>query len=415
MAVGELIPLEEALERLRAELPEGALGAEAVGLEEASGRVLAEAVEAEEELPAFDRSTMDGFAVRAADVAAAAPGHPVRLRLAGEVRVGEPAGLSLDAGEAAAVPTGGALPAGADAVVPVEATRAEAGGVEILAAVAAGENVAARASDVRPGQALLPAGHRLRPQDCGLLAALGRLRVRVARRPAVAVLATGNEVVPADRRPAPGQIRDANSWSLVAALRADGLRAEYLGVTRDDEEAIRQTLASALGRFDAVLVSGGSSVGARDLTQGAVASLARVVVHGVAIKPGKPALFAVAGRKLLVGLPGHPVSALTIYRLMVRPLLRHLEGGLAAWPQPGLRARLAGPVRAPRERDAMISVRLEPPEAGGDAGGGPRLVARPLRTSSAHLSSLVLADGMIRVPRGAELEAGREVEVIPFD
>lgn len=410
MAVGELVPLEEALERLLAELPAGSLGVEAVGLEEAAGRVLAEPLVAEEELPPFDRSTMDGYAVRAADVAGATEERPARLRLAGEVRVGEPASLALGPSEAATVPTGGALPEGADAVVPVEWTRTAAGAVDVLRPVEAGENVAARASDVRPGQLLLPAGHRLRPQDCGLLAALGRLRVPVARRPRAAVLATGNEVVPADRRPGPGQIRDANSWSLLAALHAAGLRGEYLGVSGDDQEAIRQLLESALARFDVVLVSGGSSVGARDLTQHAIESLARVVVHGVAIKPGKPALLAVAGGRALIGLPGHPVSALTIYRLLVRPLLRHLEGARPAWPRPGLHARLAAPVRAPAERDAMVSVRLRPasPEGAG-------LEAEPLRTSSAHLSSLVLADGMIRLARGARLEAGEEVEVLPFD
>ncbi|MDI3299347.1 MAG: molybdopterin molybdotransferase MoeA [Bacillota bacterium] len=415
MAVGELIPLEEALERLLAELPAGSLGSEAVGLEAAAGRVLAEPVTAEEELPPFDRSTMDGYAVRAADVAAATEERPVRLRLAGEVRIGEPAGLRVEAGEAAAVPTGGALPAGADAVVPVEWTRPAGERVDFLRPVEPGENVAARASDVRPGQLVLPAGHRLRPQDCGLLAALGRLRVQVVRRPRVAVLATGNEVVPADRRPAPGQIRDANSWSLLAALRAGGLRGEYLGVSGDDEEAIRQLLASALARFDVVLVSGGSSVGDRDVTQRAVESLARVVAHGIAIKPGKPALLGVSAGKAVVGLPGHPVSALTIYRLLVRPLLQHLEGARPDWSRPGLRARLAGPVRAPAERDAMVSVRLRRLAPGGRAEGAPAFEAEPLRTSSAHLSSLVLADGMIRLARGARLEAGQEVEVLPFD
>ncbi|BAS28660.1 molybdopterin molybdotransferase MoeA [Limnochorda pilosa] len=423
----ELVSVEEARRRLEALFPEAARpGEEQVPLDEALGRVLSRVVEARRALPGFDRSTVDGYAVRSADVAAATPENPARLRRVGGVAMGEPARVAVGPGQAVEVPTGGVLPPGADAVVMYEETRrpeiSEGGGapgqdpapretwVEVLEAVPAGANRMGAQEDVRPGERLLLPGRRLRPQDLGLLAALGELEPWVRRRPTVALLSTGDELVPPAAELGPGQVRDMNGTTLAALCRQAGAKPVAMGIVPDTREALDAAVAQAWRSADLVLISGGSSVGERDHAREAVEALpgARVVVHGVAVRPGKPTLVALAGGKLLYGLPGHPVSAMVIFHLFVRPALEHLLGVQHFGPGlPPVRARLTRSIRTAGRREDYWRAQLLQDERG--------WVAEPIVSKSGAISSMVKGDGLFRVPAGVgELPEGAWVEVEPF-
>jgi len=406
--------LSEALAAVQAAAPGPRGPVEHVWLDQALGRVLGEDVTAGEDLPGFDRATVDGYAVRAADTAGAAPERPVRLAWLGRVPMGRAPEVPLGPGQAISVGTGAMLPPGADAVVMVEDTAAPGEGdagiaaVDVLRAVRAGENVLPRGSDVRAGQVVLPAGSRLGPAQLGALAAAGIAEVPVHPLPQVAVLSTGDELVPPQRSPDPGRVRDANAYALAAAVRRDGGRALRLGRVGDDGRALGAALEAAARQADLVLISGGSSVGTHDLTLDAVTALgARVIVHGIAVKPGKPTLVARCGDVLIFGLPGNPVSALVIYDLLVRPVLRARMG--AAGPE-RLRveqAVLAEPVQRPADREELVRVRLNP--------RGRRLLPTAERVvgTSGMLQSLARADGYLWVGfdrRG--YEAGEIVEVL---
>ncbi len=386
--------------------------AETVPLAEARGRVLARDLAAPETLPAFPRAAMDGYAVRAADTFGATPGLPQYLELAGEVAMGEAPGLTLAPGQAARLPTGGMLPGGADAVVMVEyAAELPDGTVEVRRPVAPGENVVRPGEDVRAGEVLLMAGRRLKPQDLGLLAALGVGEVTVYRRPRVAVLSSGNEIVPLSASPGPGQVRDANAYLTLAQVEEAGGLPAYVGIVPDDAEALSAALAAALPRADLLLISGGSSVGARDLTLAALQSLpeAEVLVHGVAIRPGKPTILAAAAGIPVLGLPGHPASAAIVMQVLGRPLVARLGGAQEASPAWGGRvlARLSRNLAGATGREDFVRVRLRPE--------GETLWADPLLGPSALLSPLVKSDGLVTIPLGQEgIFQGELVEVELF-
>ncbi|HEY8417493.1 MAG TPA: gephyrin-like molybdotransferase Glp [Limnochordales bacterium] len=414
----KLPTVEEALKRFIGALPAYRPPEEQVPLEEAVGRVLARAVRAGADVPGFARSLVDGYAVRAADtVRADEGGGPPVLRVAGRVQMGRAPDVNVGPGEAAWIPTGGMLPPGADAVVPVEHTevrgttpgRPTPTAIAVTVPVRPGENVLPAAADLAAGEVLLDAGHRLRPQDVGALAAVGCVRPWVYRRPVVAIFSTGDELVPPDREPGAGQVRDANAYSLAAAVRADGGIPRIGGIVADDAAAWRAALQEGL-RHDLVLLSGGSSVGLDDLAADIIRELGSpgILVHGVRMAPGKPTLLALIGDRVVCGLPGNPVSALVTYELFVRPALRWRMGcaALQRW-QPVVRARLAADIRAPKGRELYARVRL-------DVVAG-ELVAEPLRGGSAQLTSLVRADGLVVVPleRGW-LPAGEPVEVRLF-
>jgi molybdopterin molybdotransferase len=388
--------VEQARERFLEVLPEAPPEVEDVPLAEAVGRVTAEGVRAGEDVPGFDRSVMDGFAVRAENAVAGA-----RLRLVGSVRMGEPARVAVGPGECAAVPTGGMIPEGADAVVPLEEARVADGQVEVLEAASVGRHLVRRGEDVRRGAVLVPAGRRLRPADVGALAAVGCTVVRVRRRLRVAVVSTGDELVPAASAPGPGQVRDSNGWSLAAALRRDGFVPVPLGIVPDRRELLLRRFTEALAEADVLLVSGGSSVGDRDYIPDVLDAMGTpgVLVRGIAVKPGKPTALAVLGGKVAVALPGHPVSALVIYEVVVRPALLRLAGEARPAPPAFVSATLGAPVSAPRERDFLCRVRLE-----GD-------VAMPVEGGSALLTTMVQADGLLFVRRGERRRTGERVEV----
>jgi len=403
-----LTPPAEAWRMLEAHLVEGPREAETVGLLEACGRVLAEDAISPADLPGFERSTVDGFAVRAVDTFGATDALPALLALAGEVRMGEEPGFGLGTGECARIATGAMLPPGADAVVMVETTEHLGGGlIAVARPVAPGENVVGRAEDVAGGDVLVRRGARLRPQDIGALAAAGIFRVRVALGPRVAVMSTGDELVEVSDSPAPGKVRDTNSFSLYAAALAAGARPIAAGIVKDDCEAVASAMREALSRADMLVVSGGSSIGTRDFARDAIDSLGKpgVLVHGVAVRPGKPTILAVAGGKPVFGLPGHPVSCLTIFRLFAEPAIARWMGTAPARRE--VDAHLGANVASVAGREDYIGVRIA-------ARDGARW-ADPVFTRSALISGLVAADGVAKIPAEVEgLEKGAPVTVALF-
>lgn len=406
-----LLSVEEAKARFAHAYTPRPRGTERVALEQAYGRVLAADIVASEDLPGFDRSTVDGYAVRAADTAGATPAAPVELRLVGEVRMGEPAGCMVGPGETVWIPTGGMLPGGADAVVMLEDVDRSDRTVAVRVPARPGQNVMRRDEDVSRGEVAVRQGTRLRPQEVGLLAALGAVEVEVYQRPTVAILATGDEVVPPDRPPGPGQVRDANTYALSALVQQAGGVPYPLGIVEDSLERLLDALAQARSGADLVLVSGGSSVGTKDVVARAVDLLGKpgVVVHGVRIKPGKPTLLAVVDGTPVVGLPGHPVSAMVIFDVFVRDLLCGLAGERPrARFGRTVRARVDRSVSSAGIREDHIRVSLE------DRGG--TLWAVPILGKSGVITTMTRADGVIVVPVGQDrVPEGAEVEVRLFE
>jgi molybdopterin molybdotransferase len=387
------------------------VGKEVVAVRGAAGRVLGRAIKAPADLPHFNRSDMDGYAVRAADTFGASPAQPAYLKIAGTIEMGQTAKRPLLSGQAMRIATGGMVPPGADAVVMVEYTdELDDGSVEVRRSVSPWQHVLRKGEDITRGTPVLPVGRRLRPRDVGALTGLGVTRVSVFRRPRVGLVSTGDEIVPPERKPRPGQVRNINQFSLVAmAEEAGGVVTDY-GVVRDRAEDLRSALAQALLRNDVVFISGGSSVGAKDLTTEIITSFAEseIVCHGISVAPGKPTILARAQGKPVIGLPGHPVSAIVIFELFGVPLVRVVGGESPERvfePRRAVRARLGQNVASQPGREDYVRVHLVPQEGG--------LVAQPLAGKSGAVMHLVQADGLVGVPALSEgLEEGTEVEVI---
>ncbi|HEX3465296.1 MAG TPA: molybdopterin molybdotransferase MoeA [Candidatus Elarobacter sp.] len=379
-------------------VPLGPLGTERVALEAAFGRILARDAVADTAYPADHRSTMDGFAVRSADGA-------VPRRITATIRMGHAPPGPLAAGEAMRIPTGGVLPAGADAVIPVEDAEEREGELIPDAAPAAGDSFTPRGDDMAPGDLVLPAGRRIGAAELSVLATLGQAEIEVFRRPRVAVVSTGDELVDAAQRPGTGQVRDSNRWAIAGGLTALGCEVVHLPRAVDEVDAIRGQIAEGLRRADAVVLTGGSSVGARDHVPAAIDGLGApgVVVHGLRVKPGKPTVFAAVGSQLVVGLPGNPTSALTILDAIASELFRALTGERGA-------RRPAQPAVA-RERFAGRPGWTWYVPAALDETGG----ARPLTLRSSHTSLLARADGYVVVgPDRVPIEAGEPVTVLRY-
>ena len=393
--------LDEALTGFR---PDRRTDTEGIEIEEALGRVPAEPVSAPHALPGFARATVDGFAVRAADTYGASEGLPSYLELAGEVRMGRPPSVEVRPGTAAGIATGAPLPPGADAVLMVEHTQSAAPElVEVVRPVAPGDGMIRADEDAAPGAELAPAGRPLRAQDLGMLAAAGVTEVAVRARPRVTVVSTGDELVPAATPELEvGQVRDSTAVALASLARQAGGEPRHAGIVRDDREALAATLREALGESDVLVVSAGSSVGARDETAAAIASLGEpgIWCHGLAFRPGKPTLLAEAGDVPVIGLPGNPRSALVVFRVLGVPIVRLVGGCTDPPPEPTTRARLGRnlPSAAGRVDVVQASVREG--------------VATPLFGSSSLLSILTGADGYLVVPEAATgLAEGSDVEV----
>jgi molybdopterin molybdotransferase len=387
--VSTLLSIDDALAEVLARTRP--LPSEEVGVADAAGRVLAEAAEAAVDLPPFDSSAMDGYAVRAADT-------PGTLAVRGESAAGAPSDAHLGAGEAMRISTGAVVPAGADAVVPVEQTDRGAETVRVEG-VRTGENVRPRGGDAKRGETVVAAGDVLRPVQIGALVGAGVASVRCGRRPRVALIATGTELRAPGEALGPGQIYESNSTMLAAQVRTAGGEPLVVGTVEDDEAATRDALERGLDA-DVLLTSGGVSVGEHDLVRSLLAELgAAEAFWGVAVKPGKPLAFATRGQTLVFGLPGNPVSSLVGFELFVRPALLALQG--VPGPSPAyLAGRLAAPLPRTAARDALVRARVEP-----------HGVLRPLRGQESHMiARAASADALVLVPRGeGELPAGADV------
>ena len=377
------------------------VGVEELDLAEAGGRVLAAPINAPEAVPGFFRATMDGYAVRAQDTFGAGVGTPQYLEIKGEVPMGVAPTRGVSPGETLRVPTGAMLPSGADAVVMIEYTAEHPDGtLEVRRAVAPGENVLTPGEDVARGEVLFPTGRRLRPQEIGLLAALGLRRLAVYKKPRVAIISSGDEIVSLDATPRPGQVRDSNAYLAAAQVAAWGGLPLMHGIIPDNFAALQKTLGAALDASDLILISGGSSVGVRDLTLTAIQDLpdSEILVHGVALRPGKPTILATLGQtppKPLLGLPGHPASAAVVMEVLGRPLLLRLAGANDPAPWGGTAdALLSRNLAGATGREDYVRVRLRREET--------TLWADPVLGPSGLLSPLVKSDGLVMIPLGVE-------------
>jgi molybdopterin molybdotransferase len=388
------------------------LETEGVRLEDALGRVLASDLVVPGDLHPCDRSAMDGYALQAKDTFGASEGSPALLEVTGEILMGEAPSQKIQPGEAVKIPTGGVIPEGADAVVMVEHTQTmDEHTIQVYRTVAPGENVIQRGEDLKAGERILEQGLLLRPQELGLLALVGSARVTVYRQPRVGIISSGDELVPIDATPTIGQLRNTNSYTAAALTRQAHALPQPLGIVKDDPDELRERLAAGLQTCDVVAISGGSSVGTRDLTIQVIESIpdAEILVHGVAVSPGKPTILARAGAKPIWGLPGHQVSAMVIYITLVIPSLWRLAGrrdweGPYGWP---LRAIASRNIPSDQGREDYVRVKLS--IEGGE------LVATPLFGKSGSISTMVKGDGLLRIPMNAEgVQEGAEVEVWPF-
>ncbi len=379
---------------------------ELIQLDQTLGRVLAETVSADGDIPGFDRSTMDGFAVQAASTFGATESNPAYLTLVGSSQMGRAPDFSIGPGQAADIATGGMLPAGADCVVMLEHTdTVDDTTIEIHRSLAPGQHVILRDEDVSQGQKLLSPGRVLRAQEIGLLSACGYNRVSVFQRPRVGIISTGDEVVPVDTVPRPGQIRDVNSNALAALVQDAGAVPIRFGIVGDRYEDLLDSCQRALEKSDMVLISGGSSVGMRDLTLDVLEALneSEILVHGISIRPGKPTILAQCGSTPVWGLPGHVASAMVVFMVVVRPFLDQL-GGRMAGPSVSVRARLSRNLASVQGRVGFVRVRLV------EKNGEPW--AEPILGQSGLIHTMVAADGLVAIDMNSEgLEKGTAVDV----
>lgn len=376
---------------------------ETVPLSAALGRTLSKDITAEEFVPDFDRSTVDGYAVRARDTFGCTDAIPAILTCQGEILMGQGAELPLSPDCCCAIPTGGAVPEGADSVVMVEYTEDFGDGtIGITKPAAPGQNMIFKGDDVFPGKVILHRGRTLRSQDIGALAAIGQVEVPVAKKLRIGILSTGDELIDPREAPGPGQIRDVNGPMLCAMLTAYGAEPVFYGIVKDDEEILSRIVATAIAQCDGVLLSGGSSVGVKDAACRIMEAQGQLLLHGIAIKPGKPTILGKAGNKPLVGLPGHPVAAYFITKLFVLPLLDRLTGRTTSHYT--VTARLSESISANHGRSQYQGVRLQPRE------GYPEAI--PVRGKSGLITSLAGTDGYFSIDRDQEgLPQGAEIQV----
>ena len=357
------------------------------------GRILAEDITADEYVPDFNRSTVDGYAVKASDTFGCSDSIPALLTLSGEVKMGEAADFKISAGDCAYVPTGAEIPEGADAVVMIEYSEDYGDGTIGLSKPAApGSNIIFRGDDVFPGKCVLKSGRKLRAEDIGALAAMGKAEVAVCKKPRVAVLSTGDELIPHTEKPKAAQIRDTNSPMLCAAINSYGADAVACGIIRDKRELLLDAVKSAAESYDIIVISGGSSVGMKDATCSVIEELGTLLLHGIAMKPGKPTIIGKIGKKPVIGLPGHPAAAFFVTDIFIKELINVMQG--AETVRACVTAKLTEAVSANHGRAQYTSVILN--------NDGGELLAVPIRSKSGLISSLAGADGYFCIPRDSE-------------
>jgi len=400
---------EQALKEFLDSVP-GSPTAERIRTEQALGRVLLNDVVAPSPLPPFARTTVDGFAVQASDTFGASPGLPSYMDVAGEVLMGTVPELKVEKGKAVLIHTGGMLPSGADAVVMVEDTQSISDSeLEVLKPVAAGQNVLQMGEDVQPGDVVINGGTRIRTQEIGGLMALGFTEVEVAESPRVAILSTGDEVVPPAEEPEPGQVRDINSFTLSALVERAGGKPVRYGIIPDNAQDLETIARQAHAEHHMVLITAGSSVSERDITADVIAELGKpgILVHGIALRPGKPTILSLCDDVPVVGLPGNPVSAVVVAGLFVTPAIRKLQGLRGPEWISAISASLQTNVSSMAGREDWLPCRLVVTSDG--------LEAEPIFGRSNLIFTLVRADGLVRIPAASTgIDSGERVEVRLF-
>ena len=383
---------------------------ETVHLMNALGRVLAEDVISPINIPGFKRSTMDGYAVKAKDTFGASEGLPAYLNIIGEIRMGQEASINLGPQEAVKISTGGMLPSNSDSVVMVEYTEnLDELTIGIVKAVAPGENIVLHNEDVKENELVLNQGTLLRAQDLGVLGGMGIMEVKVYKKAKVGIISTGDEVVPPEQEPKPGQVKDINSYALFGQVLERGGIPTLYGIIQDSMADLKTTVQRALAEQDLVIITGGSSVGTRDVTAKVIDSFGEpgVVVHGVSVRPGKPTILGVIGGKPVYGLPGHPVSTMVIFDLFVTPVMNQLQGGTVIYKPAIVRAKLSRSLSSGSGREDYVRVKLV--EKNGE------LWAEPILGKSGLIFTMVKAQGIFKISLDKEgLAEGQLVDVSLF-
>ncbi|MFO7667614.1 MAG: molybdopterin molybdotransferase MoeA [Desulfobacterales bacterium] len=384
---------------------------EKISLQETPGRILAEDIISDIDLPGFSRSTMDGYTVRASSTFGASEENPAYLNVVGSIAMGEAPFFSVEQGEAARISTGGMLPKGADSVVMIEHTEAlDEKTIEAYKSAAPGQNIIEKGEDFTEGSVVLHAGQKIRPQETGLLAAFGKEKVKVFRKPVIAIISTGDEVIPVSEKPHPGQIRDINTFSLSGQVTEAGGIPLVFGIVKDDYKNLLACCREALLKSDMVLISGGSSVGTRDFTIEVLSALpdSEIIIHGISISPGKPTILARSVKKPVWGLPGHVVSAMIVFAAVVRPFIEKISGFSPEHKnRVAFFARLSRNISSAQGRTDYIRVRLTEKEG--------VLWAEPILGKSGLINTMIKADGLIEIGKNVEgLEKGAEIRVFPL-
>lgn len=380
---------------------------EHISLSDCPGRILAEDIVASEYVPGFDRSTVDGYAVRSSDTFGCSESIPAVLNVSGEVIMGEAPAFELKKGCCAYIPTGGELPGGADCAVMIEHTENYGDGtVGIFRSGAPGMNVIYRGDDIYPGKVILKKGHVLDGAAIGALAAIGKSGVPVVRSLRVGIISTGDEVIPVNEVPKGSQIRDVNSHMLAALCACCGAAAVNYGIVKDDKDLLSEALRKAADECDAVILSGGSSAGQKDAAAECIEQFGPLLLHGIAVKPGKPTILGRSGNKPLIGLPGHPAAAWYIANLLVIPLFDRLTGRVRT--NVPVKALLTENISANHGRAQFCPCRLER--------DGGVLYAHPVRSKSGLITQLTGSDGYFMIDRDCEgLAKGTEVEITLYE
>jgi len=386
------------------------LSFEVVGIEKSLHRILSEDIVSPIHLPEFPRSTVDGFALRAADTYGASEKNPAILRMIGEIPMGQVSDIEVKDGETVKVATGGMVPKGADAVEMLEYTEwVDSHTLHAFKPISPLENVIQVGEDVKAGEAVLQRGHLIRPQDIGLMAGIGKTDVQVFLRPRVAVISSGDEIIPIEEVQKPGQVKDMNRYTIVSMVEEIGGIPIFLGIAKDRFDDLKEKIELGLKKAEMVVITGGSSVGSLDLTREVLQTFpeTEILGHGVSIRPGKPTLLADVNGKPFLGLPGHPVSAMVIFHFFGKPLLKILSGlsKEVVWHQIKIKAKASRNIPSVPGREDYVRVKLEERDG--------TMWAHPIFGKSGTISNLVRANGLIRIGINEEgLEQGEEAEVI---
>ncbi|MEE9401936.1 MAG: gephyrin-like molybdotransferase Glp [Desulfobacteria bacterium] len=385
---------------------------EVLPLDQCVGCILSQDIVSEIDLPEFNRATMDGYAVQARSTFGASESMPALFRIVGAVEMGEVPTVSVQPGEAVRIATGGMLPDGADSVVMIEHAQAlDEHTLEVFKSSAPLQHVIEIGEDFRREEQILPKGSRIRPQEMGVLAALGQTHVSVYRQPTVAIISSGDEIVPIEETPSLSQLRDVNAHTLAGLIRLSGGIPLYLGIARDNFDELHSLCKNALAESDMVLISGGSSVGSRDFTMEVIQALpaAEILVHGVSISPGKPTILATSEQKPIWGLPGQVTSTMVVFQVMVRPMLEKI-GGLSEdrlVAEREVSAVLSRNMASVQGREDYVRVKLVRREN--------QIYAEPILGKSGLIHTMVKADGLIKIDMNSEgLDKGTPVSVILF-